>query len=130
MNTKKSVILSIQPEWCEKILNREKQYERCHDRPDIDVPFICYIYCTDGECLWKSGNRVFLDRIYNRLLDDIPNHLLNDKIVGEFVCNGISMVKGLYHWNISNLKAYDIPKHLSDFQIEDIPKPPHSWQYI
>lgn len=120
MSTKKSVILSIQPEWCEKILNKKKQYERRHDRPDIDVPFICYIYCPYGEYLWKSGNTVFLDRVYNRLLDvDIPDHLLNGKVVGEFVCNGISMIRGLYHWNISNLKVYEIPKPLGDFQVED-----------
>ena len=63
---------------------------------------------------------MFLDSIYNRLLDtDIPDYLLNGKVVGEFVCNGISMIRGLYHWNISNLKVYDIPKPLGDFQVED-----------
>jgi len=40
----KSVILSIQPKWCELIASGRKTIEVRKTRPQIDTPFKCYIY--------------------------------------------------------------------------------------
>ena len=42
----KAVLLSIRPEWCEKILSGEKTVEIRKTRPKLEPPFKCYIYCT------------------------------------------------------------------------------------
>lgn len=42
----KAVLISIRPEWCEKILNGEKTVEIRKNRPSLKMPFKCYIYCT------------------------------------------------------------------------------------
>lgn len=43
----KSVLISIRPEWCELIVSGEKTIEVRKTRPKLDMPFKCYIYCTN-----------------------------------------------------------------------------------
>ena len=45
----KAVLISIRPEWCEKIINGQKTIEVRKTRPKMDTPFKCYIYCTKPE---------------------------------------------------------------------------------
>ena len=45
----KAVLISIQPKWCELIANGKKTVEVRKTKPKIDVPFKCYIYCTQGK---------------------------------------------------------------------------------
>jgi len=152
----KSVLISIKPKWCNLIGNGEKTAEVRKNKPKIKTPFKCYIYCTKGEHLWKNAERLLLDEVYNRLIDNIPDCLLNGKVIGEFVCGGIYPVtyysdglvdfvdcetsclspreiinygngKTLYSWCISDLVIYDNPKTLADFGLEC---PPQSWCYI
>lgn len=40
----KAVLISIRPEWCEKIISGEKTIEVRKTRPKMDTPFKCYIY--------------------------------------------------------------------------------------
>ena len=42
----KSVLISINPTWCEKIVGGEKTIEVRKTRPKMTTPFKCYIYCT------------------------------------------------------------------------------------
>ena len=58
----KAVLISIRPEWCEKIVSGRKTLELRKTAPTIKPPFKCYIYCTKfkyGEILcfpqWKTG---------------------------------------------------------------------------
>lgn len=44
----RSVLLSINPKWCEKIANGKKTVEIRKTRPKTDTPFKVYIYCTKG----------------------------------------------------------------------------------
>jgi hypothetical protein len=39
----KAVLISIRPEWCEKIINGQKTIEVRKTRPKMDTPFKCYI---------------------------------------------------------------------------------------
>lgn len=42
----KAVLISIQPDWCKKILSGEKTVEVRKTRPKLETPFTAYIYCT------------------------------------------------------------------------------------
>ena len=87
----KSVLISIRPEWCEKIANKVKNLEIRKTVPKLKPPFKVYIYCTSGPPYLNSHNGyVYLDErdrlgfrgqgLYRRL---------NPGIIGEFVCDRI-----------------------------------------
>lgn len=135
----KAVLISIRPEWVEKIARDEKTVEVRKTRPKLETPFKCYIYRTKGT---------------------VP-HIINGKwvqmevggtIIAEFTCDRVETInaatepygiydvdddfvaqtrlvdgalwdygKGvtLYGWHISNLKIYETPKELTEF---------HTWK--
>lgn len=140
----KAVMISIQPQWVEKIASGEKTIEVRKSAPQ-EVPFKAYIYCT-------IGNGVKGDYL-------VPSGIQCGKVIGEFVCDRIEMVNAkcsdygidlFYHdcltngcltereiekyfnvpedrdlramkgngyvWNISDLKIYDKPRELSEFR--------------
>lgn len=134
----KAVMISIRPEWCEKIASGEKTVEVRKTKPKLKPPFKCYIYCTKGkgDCLWR-WNGIWYDT-------QDPKHRpnrLDGKIIGEFVCDVVITAehgryvvlsphdtqiesldlcdyadgKTVYGWNISELVIYDQPKELSGF---------------
>lgn len=45
----KAVLISIHPEWCEKITSGEKTLEVRKNRPKLETPFKCYIYRAKGK---------------------------------------------------------------------------------
>lgn len=140
----KSVLISIQPKWCEKIASGKKTIEVRKTAPK-EVPFKCYIYMTQGT--YKDLG-LYSESIYQNRM----------KVIGEFVCDKIEELhewelspqgkfadfererlenfltaaclseeevvryrenlpycKPLYGWHISDLKIYDKPKELSEF---------------
>ena len=134
----KAVLISIRPKWCEKIISGEKTIEVRKTRPKMNPPFKCYIY--------KCGN---------------------GKVIGEFLCDEIIKINGAgripsdaarptclepaelhqylgaatgFGWHISNLKIYDTPRELREFNglqetrfgWEPVPitRPPQSWRYV
>ena len=147
----KSVMISIQPKWCELIGNGEKTIEVRKTVPKLEPPFKCYIYCTSG----KSLNDVIMssDRC----------HVFNEKVIGEFICDYITKAradtlkqayahnnpeetcltdhelceyatigKPLYFWHILELKIYDTPRELGEFARRDgqsISRAFQSWGY-
>ena len=132
----KSVLISIQPKWVEKIANGEKTIEVRKTAPK-EVPFRVYVYNTKGAvkelCVDEDGQ-------YWRLT--------KCKVIGEFICDNVitvdcdsiapfnpktneyieeetclnrtefiryTNVKKALGWHISDLKIYDKPKELSEF---------------
>lgn len=149
----KAVLISIQPKWCEKIVNGEKIVEVRKTRPKLNTPFRVYIYCT----LPKYPHEDFIATDYPK-----PQFYGGGKVVGEFICDriyeletrspgGSYYVKGEalpttndvarqscltirdmheylqaakgYGWHISDLKIYDTPKELDVFRRACV----HSW---
>ena len=45
----KSVLISIQPKWCELIASGKKTVEVRKTKPKLETPFKVYIYCTQGK---------------------------------------------------------------------------------
>ena len=134
----KAVLISIRPEWCEKIINGRKTIEVRKTRPKMDTPFKCYIY--------KCGN---------------------GKVIGEFLCDEIININGAgripsdaarptclepaelhqylgaakgFGWHISDLRGYDHPRDLWEFTglretkfglaPGPITRQPQSWRYV
>lgn len=83
----KAVMLSIRPQWCEKIVNGEKTIEVRKTRPKLQTPFKCYIYCTmDHPYISVSwGNWT------SSTIAQIPFTVgrCNGKVIGEFTCDRI-----------------------------------------
>ena len=129
----KSVLISIQPKWCELIENGKKTVEVRKTKPKLETPFKCYIYETLGEKI-KLSNCV--KGTINRGVG---------KVIGEFVCDKITDCRDIHGqafftlscmslkewmkyteghkgavwaWHISNLVIYDKPRELSEFYIE------------
>lgn len=132
----KSVLISIQPKWCELIASGKKTVEVRKTAPK-EVPFKAYIYCTK-----KKPNMV------SKIIDGCFT-IYNGYIIGEFICDKVVKYeehieegglyytlkndfneacqldnwelhdygkgKPLYAWHISELKIYDEPKELGEF---------------
>lgn len=136
----KSVLISIRPQWCEKIANGEKTIEVRKSMPKLERPFKCYIYMSQGD-LKDLGS--YSEWIYKNRM----------KVIGEFICDNVEEYhyipinvffstrrgyfisdrelakmclsyadameygkgKPLYGWHISDLKIYDNPKELGEF---------------
>lgn len=90
----KSVLISIQPKWCELIANGKKLVEVRKTKPKLETPFKCYIYCTMGKDLLTISNGKVNkpNEIVIDLTNDRPIYELNGKVIGEFVCDNIDAV--------------------------------------
>jgi hypothetical protein len=84
----KSVLISIQPKWVEKIASGEKTIEVRKTRPKIETPFKVYIYCTYG----KANENYMLGK--------------RGKVIGEFVCDRVDEYKAEF----TNLHIFNAMK--------------------
>ena len=126
----KAVMLSIRPKWCEKIINGEKTIEVRKTRPKLKTPFRCYIYCTqsdDANRLRGSQGKVIgefaCERIVPITYDDDRLWCPTNAALSPMTCLSQTEIiayigdKGhCYGWHISNLKIYDTPRELSEFE--------------
>lgn len=138
----KSVLISINPKWCELIASGKKTVEVKKTKPQLKTPFKVYIYETKGEKQYYSQPM------------PIPYYKGKGKVIGEFVCVKIDTVMSVntpcmiyfsindkmdvffsdvscldvdeagkylgfntegYGWHISDLVIYDEPKELDRF---------------
>ena len=124
----KAVLISIRPEWCEKIVGGRKTLELRKTAPTIKPPFKCYIYCTKfkyGEILcfpqYKTGKVIgefVCDRLFpycqakpiENAADVERQSCLTRKEVWEYAPEGNPV-----GWHISDLVVYDEPKELAEF---------------
>lgn len=88
----KSVMLSIQPKWCELIASGKKTIEVRKTRPKIETPFKCYIYCTQNEFLARKSNGELWFANRNSLIMPNDSVQLSGKVIGEFVCDKVELI--------------------------------------
>lgn len=140
-----AVLISIRPEWCEKIINGEKTIEVRKTKPKLEPPFKCYIYCTYGRGLIER-----FDAIYPNMLLDLKvsasetfGNCCNGKVIGEFVCDRIFPIHvfengAIQSWNYENMGDSCVPYdevasyigygktgngwHISDLEVYYTPK--------
>ena len=140
----KSVMLIIRTKWCEKIASGEKTIEVRKNKPKLETPFKCYIYCTSGRPdlnIPISPERLMQDYLDTGSMQSLNCPLGNGKVIGEFTCDRIyglaplnhapddvekqacltreeivNYLKGTgYGWHIVGLRIYDQPRELSEF---------------
>lgn len=75
----KAVLISIRPEWVDKILSGEKTLEVRKSRPKLETPFKCYIYCAKGRKPW--------------VLDGFSGIRQDGNVVAEFTCDKIDVIR-------------------------------------
>lgn len=93
----KAVLISIRPKWCEKIASGEKTIEVRKNRPKLEMPFKCYIYCTKEmaghDALWildaASREKYSITAVSAYLEKAEGASKGNRKVIGEFVCDNI-----------------------------------------
>lgn len=104
----RSVLISIQPKWCELIAAGSKTIEVRKTKPKLKTPFKVYIYCTKARNYFSCHGGIIeaSDTLYKLptgvIKCDSPfelqvdyegqydkNNFLNGKVIGEFVCDEI-----------------------------------------
>lgn len=88
---RKAVLISIRPEWCQKIASGEKTIEVRKNRPKLAPPFKCYIYCTRDKHLAFMQNQTGTNLIACMDAETaipVGGFMGNGKIIGEFMCKG------------------------------------------
>ena len=134
----KAVLISIRPEWCEKIMSGQKTIEVRKTRPKMNPPFKCYIYkCGSGKVIGEflcdeiininGAGRIPSDAARPTCLEPAELHQYLGAAVG-------------YGWHISDLKIYDHLRDLWEFTglrktkfglaPGPITRPPQSWRYV
>lgn len=133
----KSVLISIQPKWCELIASGKKTVEVRKTIPKLETPFRCYIYETRAKCDrpimldfgvldFHGRGQVIGEFVCDKVLDiciemskpddlkgyPFPCTCLTDKDIMQYLGNG----KTGYGWHISDLVIYDKPKDLDYFR--------------
>lgn len=142
-----TILMSIQPKWCEKIINGEKTIEVRKTAPK-EVPFKVYIYCTKEEpnlYIPAEFNCFPLDEASQPYFAKEPfvvevDNLANGKVIGEFICDYVEKeavaftemgnLGRLYHCRLSlaELKKYAGERtslyywHISALKVYDKPK--------
>ena len=132
----KAVMLSLRPQWCEKIFNGSKTIEVRKSRPSIPTPFKVYVYQTKhkGKSIVSEAlNTVYgggtvigsfvCDKVYKIVPDgeyysngyDIDDDMLIEMCLGRRYLTGYGLGYTIYGWHITGAKLYDKPKELSEF---------------
>lgn len=92
----KAVMLSIRPEWCQKIAFGEKTIEVRKTKPKLETPFKCYIYCTRDKHLAFMQNQTGTNLIACMDVDaaiPVGGAIGNGKVIGEFTCDRIYEIR-------------------------------------
>lgn len=128
----KSILISIQPKWCELIASGKKTIEVRKTRPKIETPFKCYIYQTKKRWIYKllpwlkeRQTKVIGEFVCDKVYEYNTSCLEGDDRLKEYTClDDIEIMdymnnytdRKFYGLHISDLKIYDKPKELDMFR--------------
>ena len=112
----KSVLISIQPKWCELIASGKKTVEVRKTKPKLETPFKVYIYCTDkkpSDNEWQYKPNLYLDKVENKVrwIDveftrTYNCEYLQQRIIGEFVCDEIFPIRVFENGTIQDYNGH------------------------
>lgn len=134
----RAVLISIRPEWTNKIVTGEKTVEIRKTRPNLEPPFRCYIYltkqrkpftmCTNGGASGKRYDGRVLAEFTCTHIDeikpeydlygiyDIDDDYVRKTCLTDGAMWGYGKGRVLYGWNISDVRVfYPLPMELEDF---------------
>lgn len=101
--TKKAILMSIKPSWCDKIANGDKTIEIRKTKPKLETPFKVYIYCTKPS--FPHEDFIFTDGGEG----EIKGFYGGGKVIGEFVCNAVWMLAPICHAPDDDILALALP---------------------
>lgn len=78
----KKILISIRPQWVEKIASGKKTIEVRKSAPK-EVPFKAYIYET------KESKRRYLNDRFNSFFNNKSHYTDMGKVIGEFICDKV-----------------------------------------
>ena len=108
----KSVLISIRPQWCEKIASGQKTIEVRKTAPQ-EVPFKCYIYeSRNGGHRCKHCNEK--DSCYSYAPKNVGCYNGRGKVIGWFICDKVICSQAYFDSQGKN--------HLTNVFPEDIKK--------
>lgn len=81
----KAVMKAISPKRCKLIANVKATVELSKVKPNIEVPFRCYIYCTMRRA--KRPGEILLIHT-----PDAKIHRGNGWVIGEFLCDDVAVI--------------------------------------
>lgn len=130
----KAVMLSLRPQWCEKIFSGEKTIEVRKSAPKLEPPFKVYVYETKTGfieavrgtcpiCAFSRGKVIgsfVCDRVRLCIPFGLKGHLLSQEVYREMCLTKEQLdkyggLKTLYGWHITEPKLFDKPKELGEF---------------
>ena len=147
VTTVNTVLISIRPEWCQKIISGEKTIEVRKTWPKIKTPFRCHIYCTKGRPDMGRNGKVIGEFTCDEMLcfpadSAIPWFLSRDACLTAKEIHDYLGEKAGFFWHISDLKIYDVPLELEDltgirtlrngmgFELWKLDRAPQDWCYL
>lgn len=90
----KTILMSIHPQWCEKIFKGEKTIEICKTCPE--PPFKVAVYCPKGSqylALVSGGGTAQLFVCCNwKTAIPFGGEIGNGKVIGEFIVNEVGII--------------------------------------
>ena len=98
----KAVLISIHPQWCEKIFNGSKTIDVRKSRPSIPTPFKVYVYQTK-----HKGGKATVSEVLNSVYG-------GGKVIGSFVCDRVEEYEGEF-WDDDTYERIQEPWEPSDF---------------
>lgn len=141
-NPEKAVMLSLRPEWAQKIFSGEKTREVRKRAPLLKHPYKVYVYCTKGGDPVRSQPKDSHTKPYEMngtvcgectcvsTVDYTPpwtNHLLGTCLTAEALKDYAGNAGYLSYMAVENVVVYDKPRKLEDFGID---RAPQSWCYV
>lgn len=100
---KKAILMSIKPEWLEKILNGEKTIEIRKTMPKCDLPIDVYLYCTNTpkyhhlyDLTYVNKGQIFYAVTQHNKYSLVAKGFLNGKVVAKFTLNKCEKIKSCF----------------------------------
>ena len=137
-------MISIQPQWVEKILNGEKTIEIRKTMPKCKLPIDVYIYCTKQggyltkervkECYFDDNGHIEYmvtpkrnpfyrnSNLDIEMEEDVKQRSLNSKVVAKFTLNKVDKIGLADHWCNYGIWLLNEEKCLSEEEKEQILK--------
>lgn len=126
----KAILLSIHPEWAQRIFSGLKILEWRKSVPKFDGTIKVYMYETSPIQKITGYFEIVEEECFVQIED--PLHCDSTNIVfGQVTREDLANYKGnskyLYGWRIHAPQKFKNPKTLADFGLK---RPPQSWQYV
>lgn len=104
----KSVLISIRPEWVEKIASGKKTIEVRKSAPK-ELPFKAYIYCTkDRKNLLPIEHGEVLQKV--NFWENTDAYYGFGKVIGEFICDKID--EYAFHDGLTEFNSMGLPSRI------------------